>query len=205
VNPRLEQAELLEKGIAVAAHLDQAASVQALVVRSRALMPALRGAAAAQALASLTEECFRALRRRGLRRELRELLEDVAASVTEGESLAELRAQRDWPVRLRALLRVAAGWYYLGKEEEARPVIEEARALLCQGRLDPPERARLACAYAGALRQAPVELLGDGIDELFENLTDVRDSFTTNQFFSLAQLGVVEAVTLAILHSAGLM
>jgi hypothetical protein len=104
---------------------------------------------------------------------------------------------------LRALLPVASGWYYLGMDDDAGPVLEEARQLLYQGDLGPREQTNLACAYAGTLGQAPSEVALPGIDELFQKLARIWDTFTTNAYYSLSQLELVEAVTLSLLEGAG--
>ncbi len=59
-------------------------------------------------------------------------------------------------------------------------------------------RTALARAYATALGQAPVEAAQRRFDELFEKLEGILDSFTTNEFYSQAQIQVVEAVVLAV-------
>jgi hypothetical protein len=193
-NLLMEQAELLEKAIFLAAHFDQSASVQALVARFQVLLQALpRGA-----VDSLAGQCLRGLRKLGLRDEIHNLLGQMAAAVTEGQALATLRKRKDWPATLRTLLQVAAGWYYFGMDEEARPVLEEARTLLLHGELDAREQTKLACAYAATLGQAPADVALLCIDELFGQLTRVWDTFTTNTHYSLSQLDVIEAVVLAV-------
>ena len=51
--------------------------------------------------------------------------------------------------------------------------MEEARALLYQGELDPREQTKLACAYAKTLGQAPVDMALQCIDEMFGCFTVV--------------------------------
>src|SRR5262249_10028466 len=128
----------------------------------------------------------------------------VAEVVPGGKPLAQLRSDKDWAAVLRILLHVASGWYYLGMENEARPVMEEARTLLYAGELNPREQTYLACVYAATLGQAPVNLALQRIDELFQKLKRVTDTFTTNTHYSLSQLDVIDSVTLAILERAGL-
>jgi hypothetical protein len=138
----MEEAELLEKGIFLAAHFDQSEDVRALFARFQGLLKNLHGAGAGQAVDSLAGQCFRGLRKLGLRDEIHALLGQMAEVVTQGEPLAALRKRKDWAAALRTLLQVASGWYYFGMDAEARPFLEEARDLLYQGELDPREQTR---------------------------------------------------------------
>jgi len=122
----------------------------------------------------------------------------MAEMVTQGKALAEMRARKDWPLALRTLLHVASGWYYFGMTAEARPILEEARRLLFEGDLTGREQTKLACAYAATLGQAPTDLALQCIDELFQQLTRVWDTFSCNTHFSLSQLSLIEAVVLAV-------
>jgi len=60
---------------------------------------------------------------------------------------------------LRALLRVATGWYYFGRDNQAEPVLEASRSVVA-GDQAPREQTQLACVYAIATSQA---LVGDGV------------------------------------------
>ncbi len=193
----IEQAELLEKGMFVAAHFDQSAHVQAMVGRFRSLLGTLHGQSAAK-LDELAEQCFRGLRKLGMRDEIHELLRKMAEVVTDGKPLAKLRERKEWASHLRTLLHVAGSWYYFGMESEAKPVMEEARTLLYHGELDAREQTKLACAYAKTLGQAPVDIALQCIDEMFQKLERVADTFTTNSHYSVSQLSVVEAVVLSV-------
>jgi hypothetical protein len=194
----LDRAALLEKGLFLAAHFDQGQHVQALVERFRALLHALRGAANVQALDAVAGQCFRGLRKLGMRDEIHALLRDLADAVTQGASLDALRGRSDWPVLLRTLLHVAAGWYYFGNNDLARPIVDEARALLFRGQLQGREQTLLACAYAATLGQAPAALSLNAITELFQKLPRISDTFTTNSHYCLSELDLVETVVLAV-------
>jgi hypothetical protein len=192
------EAELLEKALFVAAHFDQSAQVQALVARFRALVQALHGTVGGQTMESLASQCLRGLRKLGLRDEIHAILHTMAETITHGQPLSVLAKKKEWPATLRTLLHVAAGWYYFDMKAEAKPVMEQARALLYHGELTPIERTRLTCAYASTLGQAPVDLALQSIDELFQDLRGVTDNFTTYTHYSVSQLAVIEAVVLAI-------
>jgi hypothetical protein len=100
----------------------------------------------------------------------------------------------------RMLLQVAAGWFFFGQDDRARPILDKARALLFKGDLIPVEQTALACAYVTTLGQAPMDLALPRIIELFRKLKGVFDTFTTHSHFSLSRLNVVEAVVFALVN-----
>jgi hypothetical protein len=191
------KAALIEKGLRLAAHFNQADRVQECVGLFQALLrdPA---AGTGHALASLADESFRGLRKLGMRDEIDTLLRQLAMAILQGRPLPACRDQPDWPDLLCSMLHVAAGWYYFGKDAQAKPVVEEVRRQLFRNNLPRPQQTRLACTYVGALAQAPVELALKAIEELFEKLDGIHDTFTTNAHFGLSQLDLVEAVVLAV-------
>lgn len=195
-----ERAELLERALFLAAHFDRANHVQGLVTRFLDLLESQRGQGAVQALEGLAGQCFRGLRKVGLRDESDRLLHHMADLVLQGQDLPTLRRKlgNQWPTALRALLQIAAGWFYFGKNETAQPVLDEAESLLFHEDLLPLDRTRLACAYAATLGQAPVESALKRLVEMFHKLDRVSDTFTTNTHYSLSQLQVIEAVVLAV-------
>jgi cellulose synthase operon protein C len=205
-----EQAVLLEKGLRLAAHFDQAEHVQALVARFHQLLAAQRGAEATQALEPLLGQCFRGLRKLGMRDEINRLLERLAELVLRGQGLqaggplgagAEKRGPQagQWARTLRLLLHVASGWSYFGQDDRAWPILDEARDLLLQGDLPPLDQSPLACGYIRALGQAPVERALPRLEELFRGLERVHDTFTTNSHYSLSRLDVIEAAVLSLI------
>jgi hypothetical protein len=197
----VQRAALLEKAVFVAAHFGQSAQVQVLLGLLREVVGRLGASEeelALEALATLAGQSFRGLRRLGLRDEIHGLLEHLTGILRGGGGPADLLQARRGSVVLRCLLHVAAGWLYFGRDEEARPLLETARALLYQGGLSSIPQIRLACAYVSALGQAPVELALRSIDELFGRLHRLHDGFASNSHYSLAQLSVVEAVVLAV-------
>ena len=204
-----EQAVLLEKGLRLAAHFDQVEHVHALVARFHELLAAQRGPDAVQALEPLLGQCFRGLRKLGMRDQINDLLERMAELVLRGQGVAtggplgagvEKRgpAAGPWARTLRLLLHVAAGWCYFGQDDRARPVLDEARDLLLGGDLAPLDQTPLACGYIRALGQTPVETALPRIEELFRVLERVHDTFTTNSHYSLSRLDVIEATVLSL-------
>src|SRR5262249_4026877 len=187
-NEVLEQANLLEKGLFLAAHFNQSQYLKAFVARFQSLLQHQHGTAGLQTIDSLTGKCFRGLRKLGLHEEIAHLLRQMDETVRKGQPLDSLRERPDWPTLLRTLLHVASGWLYFGNDPQAKPFIDEARTLLFKGKLQYREPTRLACTYVSTLGQAPMEVALRGIDELFQNLVGIHDPFTTNSHYSLSQL-----------------
>jgi hypothetical protein len=208
-----DQAELLEKGLFVAAHFDQKEFVQQLVTCFGRLLQTQRDAPTVQALDSLAAQSFRGLRKLGMQQEIDRLLRLMAEVLLKDRDLRSVenpawRARH--PAALRALLHVAAGWYYIGHYNEAETVLRAARAALLAplpaGKDGRPAltsnevigRTDLARAYAVALSQAPVEVAQKRFEELFDKLEGILDTFTTNSYYSRCQLQIIEAVVLAV-------
>ena len=80
---------------------------------------------------------------------------------------------------------------------QAGPVLQAARSALFSNQLLPKDQTPLACAYAAAVGQAPVETAQARFEELFNRLANVRDTFGTNLWYSQSQLRVIESVVLA--------
>jgi hypothetical protein len=192
---------LIARGLFAAAHFDQAAVLRDLasrLVRLLATRP-LDGK-----LEVLAGDCLRALRRAGLRYDLDRVVGRLKAWALEGRDPAELRTKHPdkWPVALRALLHVAAGWFLFGREAQATAVLDAARQQFVAG--DPPlppgEQTELAKTYAATLGQAPVRLALGRLEELFQCLREVRLRGSTNSHYTLAPLELVEAVVRAVVH-----
>jgi hypothetical protein len=209
----MEQADLLEKGLFVAAHFDSKEHVEQLVARFGRLLDTQRDAPTVQALDSLAGQSFRGLRKLGMQQEIRDVLQLLKDVLLRGRDLSavndpEWRARQ--PAAFRALLPVAASWFYFGEQALADTVLQAAREALlaplptaADGRpalsgREVLERTALARAYATALGQAPVDVAQERFGKLFEKLEGILDTFTTNDHYSQCQLQVVEAVVLAV-------
>jgi hypothetical protein len=204
-----DQARLLEKGLSLAAHYDQAEHIQAFVARFHALLGGQEADEATHALEPLLGECFRGLRKLGMRDEIRLLLDRMAALALRGQSADAISplgftvVRRgplavSWARTLRLLLHIAAGWYYFGQDDRARHILDEARDLLFEGDLPSVEQTKLARGYVAALGHAPIEAALPGLEEVFHRLERVHDSYTTNSHYSSSRLDVIEAVVLAL-------
>jgi hypothetical protein len=207
------QAQLLEKGLFVAAHFDRTESLQQFVARLERLLLAQRESPTIFGFEKVAERCFRGLRKFGMHKEIDQLLQLMARVLLQGRDLKVVE-DPEWqarnPAALRTLLHVAAGWYYFGRDGEGEVVLKAARAALLaplpKPKGDRPDidgqtkrsRTALAKAYATALSQVPVELAQQRFEELFQKLEGILDNFTTNEYYSQFQIQVVEAVVLAI-------
>ncbi len=199
----VEQATFLEKALFVAGHFGRMEHVHPLVARFQRMLQSQRGPQALPALDSLAAQCFRGLRKLGMRDEIDQLLRQMADLVLEGRDVKTVDFKpkdKDphGPAALRALLQVASGWYYFGRDNQAEPVLQSARALLLQNELAAREQTQTAVSYAGAVGQAPVEVAQKRLEEVFKALKGIKDTYTTSTHFSVSQLDVVEAVVLAV-------
>src|SRR5205823_14033689 len=102
---------------------------------------------------------------------------------------------------------LAAGWLYFDQSDKAKPVLDEARALIlagapanAPGRPATPLYVSLVSAYVGALGQAPPDEALGRIEELFTSgrMDRLPNTFTTNGYYSRFHLNIVEAVVLAL-------
>ncbi len=196
----LDQAAFLEKALFLAAHYGSDTHIHPLVARFEKMLHSQRGPQGLEALNSLAGQCFRGLRKLGMRDEIDRLLGQMAEAVLEGKDLAAVDFQKSaaGPDMLKALLQVAAGWYYFGRDRQAEPVLQAARALLLKAELPPRTQTALACAYAQTVGQAPVEVAQKRLEEIFTSIKGVTDSYTTSSHFSVSKLDVIESVVLAV-------
>jgi hypothetical protein len=195
----LDRAAFLEKAMFVAGHFGRREHVHPLVARFQRMLQAQRGGQALPALGSLAGQCFRGLRKLGMRDEIDQLLRQMADLVLEGQDVrsVDFTRQPEGPAKLWALLRVAAEWHSYGRGNEAESILQVAQGVLLQGGLWPREQTQLACRYAEALGQAPVAVAQQRLEEIFKSLKGIRDFYTTSTHYSVSHLDVVEAVVLA--------
>jgi hypothetical protein len=190
-------ARLLEKGLSVAAHWDRADVARELAARFLKLVDGRSGWEVAVAV---TGQSFRSLRRLGLKADADWVLHHVAERVLQGQPLGRLRATRptEWPVALRMLLHAAAGWYYAGRDDQAYAVLDEARKDLFAPETPAQDRTKLALTYAGTLGQAPPRVALGRLEEIFLQLTGIEARGSTNDYFSLNPLLLVETAVRSV-------
>jgi hypothetical protein len=198
----LDQASLLEKGLAVAAHFDQAEHVHPLLERFRKMLAAQQGDVGIQTIESLAAQCFRGLRRLGMRVEIDALLAQMTQVLLAGhDARAPTGANLPThPAALRALLHLAGGWYYFGRDRQAESVLQKVRGVLFtkDSGLLPKDQSQLASTYALTAGQAPVAMAQRRLAELLGSLPPIRDQLTTQSHYYLLHLNVVESVVLAV-------
>ncbi|MCR9201542.1 MAG: hypothetical protein NXI04_23105 [Planctomycetaceae bacterium] len=198
------RANLLEKGLQIAAHYDHAAAVQDCFSRMTALLDQQTDAEVAtlQALESLLSRSFVTLRKMGMRDEIAFLLEAMTRLVRDSRQEADSD-----PERLRILLQLAGGWFYFSQDRGWKD-IDDARQLLLSGRLmeeghvGTKKQTELAIAYLSAVSQAPLDEAVDRINDLFCSLEGIRDGATVNSHYSLKQLDIVEALVQTIVSDS---
>ncbi len=193
---------LLERALFVAAHFGQTAHVEQFVTRFEQLLDGRRGVRAAIAFESLAAQSFRGLRKLGRRDAIDRLLDQMGDCLLQGQPIRALRTRPgvNRAAVMRTLLHVAAGWFYGGDDAKALAVLDEARVLLFEGRLESKEQCALGRAYAASLGQAPLALALERMEELLGRLDRVHDRFSTNSHFSLSQLDVIEAIVVAVVN-----
>ncbi|HVL13011.1 MAG TPA: hypothetical protein VM529_10625, partial [Gemmata sp.] len=133
-----------------------------------------------------SREVFRTLRRLALHAEA----EHVALHLDPGGEAAAA------PAAVAPALGVAAGWYVAGNEPRAEAHVDRARELLFYrpDTLSAADRTQLAVAYAQALGFAPPQIAHGRLEELFQRLKGLKLDSTTNRYFTLRPLEVVDTV-----------
>jgi hypothetical protein len=194
----VQKAGLLEKALFAAAHFNHEEHVGPLVAEFEKLLARHRGTGRLEALSAAAGECFRGLRKLGLRDRVERLLTVMADVILAGADVKALPDRPGLAAVLTSLLHVAAGWFSFGVETRARPVLDRTRVALFHGDMNRAERSALACAYVTALGQAPAEFALPRIEELFHRTLEVRDNFSTNSHYAASQLLLIEAVVLAV-------
>lgn len=192
---------ILERGLLVAGHYDQKSIAEGFLHTLRAFCEKHEEFWRVKTLNHVLVACLRSLRKFGMREGLRELVASMCDTILKGKELlpARERLKTRWAEVLSTLAHLAAGWFGLGRNEDAWPLLDEARnVLLTQPELIYRDRTPLACNYAAALGQGPLDVALDRIEELFNELGRLVDPFETNTHYSLSQMDVVEAVVLAI-------
>ncbi|MFO0878493.1 MAG: hypothetical protein U0840_14230 [Gemmataceae bacterium] len=197
-----EQAAFLEKGLFVAGHFGRSDAVFPLIARFQKILQNQKGAQALALLDQVAATCFRGLRKLGMRDEIDQILRQMAELVLEGQDVKAIDFKKypsgQGPAALRALLQVASGWCYFGRDSQAEPILQAARTVLLANDLLAREQTQLACSYARAVGQAPVEVAQKRLEEIFRLLKGIKDTYTTSTHFLVSQLDVVENVVLAV-------
>lgn len=197
VGQRAGRARLLERGLEAAARWDRPEVVRELTTRFLRLADEVRGWDVVEGLTTTT---VRALRQVGLPAYAQRVLEHVAYRVHRDQPLGRVRVDRagEWPAALRVLLQVAGGWYAAGLDEPAHAVIIEAARDLYASDTPAADRTALAFAYTSALGQAPVRVALGRLEEMFQRLSGIQVTGSTNAYYALKPLLLVETAIRAV-------
>ncbi len=198
-----DHALFLEKALFVAGHFGRIDTVHLLVNRFQKMLRSAKVVQDQEEIDRVAVSCLRGLRKLGMRDEIDQILRQMADLILEGREIKSIDfssyPSNQGPAALRTLLHVAEGWYYFGRDSQAEQILQTARQiLLANNQKSPRDQTRLACAYARAVGQAPVEVAQKRLEELFRSLQGIEDRYTTNNHFSVSHLDVVEKVVLAV-------
>jgi hypothetical protein len=197
-----EQAKFLEKALFTAAHFGRVEHLPRLVSRFQKMLQTQRGPHAIESIEKLAGQCFRSLRKLGMRDEIDRLLTQMADVVLEGRPLdalvRKLNFKEDNAAALKVLLHIATSWYYFGRDQQADPVLQTIRAVLFKAAYPPLKQRDLACAYARTVGQTTVEVAKTRLEEIFRELKCITALSTSGTHFDVCQLDVIESVVLAI-------
>ena len=191
---------MLNHGLQAAAMLGLDGKVRLFAHRFASYVEEQKGQTSPNLLEGLTGQSFRCLRKLGMKEEADQVLSRIALWLTRGMDLKDLRRVRanDWPILLRTLLHVAAGWYYCGRSTQGHRIIDEVRNRdLFDGAMTLPDRTALALAYAGAIGQIPVKLAQGCYEELFMRLKKIAVT-GWNTHYTLQPLQLVDTVVRAV-------
>jgi hypothetical protein len=189
-----EHAAFLERAMFVAGHFARLDVVAQLVNRFRELLKKQK----LESLDALASQCFRNLRKLGMKDEIETLLKQISEMIVGSSEIKKFDFKKNHE-HLRALLNVASGWLYFGKDSLAQPVLDAAINVIAENNLHPREQTAVIVSYAKTIAQIPsAELARKRLMEIFEKSINVYDTFTTSSHFSISQLDVVETVVLAV-------
>jgi hypothetical protein len=124
------------------------------------------------------------------------------ALVAEAEALVHVldpaRADPAGPVTAERV-GLATGWFVAGNEENGNRILNAARDALFYTKTDDlPQRTAVAVAYAEALGFAPAGIALGRLEELFQRLTGVTVQGSTNCYFTLHPLRLIDTVVRAV-------
>jgi hypothetical protein len=172
--------------------IDLAFAVAPAHTAERLLKRLTRAAAAGPLLAAVAAAAprvFRAARRFGLTSDTEALMQvlDPARGEWAGVPLTPAR------------VGLAAGWYAAGDDEAGYRILNAASdALFAPAPADPRRLTDLAVAYAEALGFAPAGIALGRLEDLFRRLPRVGAQASSNRYFSLHPLRVVDAAVRSV-------
>jgi hypothetical protein len=185
----LYRARMIKTGFSIAASLEPSlvgSTIEQLIRQLRQLGTPLR-----ESLLHVAPQIFQALRRLGLRSETESFVLFLDTQRDRGETKGhDMHITR---------LGLAIGWFAAGNEDAGWHILNEASDLLYLSRdLDINERTRLAITYAEALGFAPPKIAHGRLGEIFERLDAVKIAGSTNGWFTLKPLQLIDVVVRSV-------
>jgi hypothetical protein len=181
------QGRLLETAFGAAAWFDQWDAIRPVVAH---LLRRVTGGDVTlrAALGRAAGPLFRSMGKLGFRSEAAALLRAIDAG----------RVPSDAPFP-PGRLGLAVGWFAVGHEDAGNRILNEARnRLFLSGSDDPNDPTELAIAYAEALGHAPPGIALGRLTEIFERLDRIKVSGSTNLYFTLKPLQLIDAVVRSV-------
>jgi hypothetical protein len=193
---------LLDRGMLIAAHFNDQTVLKTLANRFFRYSEKQQDRKSLLRMEQLAQGTFRSFSRLGMKMELEKFLSHLAEWVLRGESfpVARRRFGKEWPLALRILLPIAAGWYSQGLDEQGYTIIDLTGKDLYTVEMTPRERTDLALSYATTLGQIPVKIALGRFEELFQRLQGIQVKGTANTHFTLSILQLVETVVVSLVH-----
>jgi hypothetical protein len=203
-----KQGALLDRALFLAGHYDRGELVKLLVDSFVDLVHRKSDETRYTLINIVAGQCFRSLKRLGMRDEIDRLLSRLHVEALRGATTAELKRKHTtkpetWAAILQTQLRLAAGWLSFGCSDKAKPILDEGRnELLNPNAMTIPSKdyTELARAYVAASAQLPADDALFKITELFNKMDKNRitNTWTTAQYYSRFHLNLVEDVILAL-------
>jgi len=205
------QRQVLERAVHVAGHFHRTEMLQHLFGLFLDFVTKLKTPQAQyEAINQIAGEGIRSLRRLGLRDEIDTFLKHVADALLGGKTVEVVRrtSAGAWPDLLTALLNLAEGWQFFGAFGQAKPILDEARQTLFANAKEPKEKrpltprqvTKVAQAYIAAAAHGPIHDALARVEELFQNLEKLPNTFTTATHFSRLHLDIVEEIVRSLIH-----
>jgi hypothetical protein len=202
-----KQGELLERSLFVAAHFGLNEHVQKLVVLFLQLVRSKTQDARFQLINVVASQCLRSLKKLGMRDQIERFLSLLQSEVIRDSSLIKIRKSYDgnlvgWVPVLRTLLSLATGWLTFGLNEQAEPILDQARQeILGPAPLPTSQYPDVVRSYISTLGHLPAESGLPRFRELFERMNPaaIPNSWTGNHCYSRLHLRIVEEVILALI------
>ncbi|HSQ54192.1 MAG TPA: hypothetical protein VLM40_00490 [Gemmata sp.] len=181
------QSRILDSVFAAAGKRESAAVAPAMGILARKTLTSVESLR--QPLLNVSGTVFRALARLSLHAEAEQLVAALDLRTPEEAAMPSIVAR----------LGLAIGWYVAGNEKQGDEYVNEARKVLYRsGSLTQSGRTALAIAYADALAFVPPRIAHGRLEEIFQLLKGVKTMGSTNPYFTLPPLQLVDTVVRSV-------